>query len=60
VLATALAGLAGGAAALADRAQAAAAAGDLRLAGDLAELAALAAPDDAAVHLWGARSLRGL
>jgi alkyl sulfatase BDS1-like metallo-beta-lactamase superfamily hydrolase len=50
VLATALAGLAGGAATLADRAQAAAAAGDLRLAGDLAELAALAAPDDAAVH----------
>ena len=50
VLAAALAGLAGGAAALADRAQAAAAAGDLRLAGDLAELAALAAPDDAAVH----------
>ena len=44
VLAAALAGLAGGAAALADRAQAAAAAGDLRLAGDLAELAALAAP----------------
>jgi len=50
VLAAALAELAGGAAALADRAQAAAAAGDLRLAGDLAELAALAAPDDVAVH----------
>ena len=50
VLAAALAGLAGGAAALADRAQAAAAAGDLRLAGDLAELAALAASDDLAVH----------
>ena len=50
VLATALAGLAGGAAALADRARASAAAGDLRLAGDLAELAALAAPDDPAVH----------
>ena len=50
VLATALAELAGGAAALADRAQAAAVAGDLRLAGDLAELAAFAAPDDAAVH----------
>jgi Alkyl sulfatase dimerisation len=50
VLATALAELAGGAAALADRAQAAAAAGDLRLAGDLAELAALAAPGDAAVR----------
>jgi len=50
VLATALAELAGGAAALADRAQAAAAAGDLRLAGDLAELAVLASPDDAAVH----------
>ena len=50
VLATALAELAGGAAALADQAQAAAAAGDLRLAGDLAELAVLASPDDAAVH----------
>jgi glyoxylase-like metal-dependent hydrolase (beta-lactamase superfamily II) len=35
---------------LADRARAAAAAGDLRLAGDLVELAALAAPDDPAVH----------
>lgn len=50
VLATALAELAGGAAVLADRARAAAAAGDLRLAGDLAELAALAAPHDPAVH----------
>ena len=59
VLATALAGLAGGAAALADRAQAAAAAGDLRLAGDLAELAALAAPDDAAVHQVARGGQRG-
>jgi alkyl sulfatase BDS1-like metallo-beta-lactamase superfamily hydrolase len=50
VLATALAELAGGASVLADRAATAAVAGDLRLAGDLAELAMLAAPDDAAVH----------
>jgi alkyl sulfatase BDS1-like metallo-beta-lactamase superfamily hydrolase len=42
--------LAGGAARLAERAVALADAGDLRLAGHLAELAALAAPDDAAVH----------
>jgi alkyl sulfatase BDS1-like metallo-beta-lactamase superfamily hydrolase len=48
-----LADLAGGAAALADRAAALLAAGDdesLRLAGNLAELACLAAPDDTGVH----------
>jgi alkyl sulfatase BDS1-like metallo-beta-lactamase superfamily hydrolase len=48
-----LASLAGGAAALADRASALLAAGDdasLRLAGNLAEIASLAAPDDAGVH----------
>jgi alkyl sulfatase BDS1-like metallo-beta-lactamase superfamily hydrolase len=50
LLATALAELSGGATALASRAASAAAAGDLRLAGDLAELAVLAAPDDAGVH----------
>jgi alkyl sulfatase BDS1-like metallo-beta-lactamase superfamily hydrolase len=50
VLAGELAALAGGAAVLADRASALAAAGDLRLAGHLAELAAQAAPDDAGVH----------
>jgi glyoxylase-like metal-dependent hydrolase (beta-lactamase superfamily II) len=52
-LARQLAELAGGAGALADRAGALAASGgddDLRLAGHLAELAALAAPDDAGVH----------
>ncbi len=49
-LATELASLAGGAGVLADRAAALAAAGDLRLAGHLAELAAQAAPDDAGVH----------
>jgi glyoxylase-like metal-dependent hydrolase (beta-lactamase superfamily II) len=49
-LATELADLAGGAAKLAARAVALAEAGDLRLAGHLAEMAALAAPDDAAVH----------
>jgi alkyl sulfatase BDS1-like metallo-beta-lactamase superfamily hydrolase len=49
-LAAELASLAGGAARLASRAQELAAAGDLRLAGHLAELAAQAAPDDAAVH----------
>jgi alkyl sulfatase BDS1-like metallo-beta-lactamase superfamily hydrolase len=42
--------LAGGAGALASRAQELASAGDLRLAGHLAEMAALAAPGDAAVH----------
>jgi alkyl sulfatase BDS1-like metallo-beta-lactamase superfamily hydrolase len=48
-----LASLAGGAAALADRANVLLAAGDdasLRLAGNLAEIASLAAPDDAGVH----------
>ena len=52
-LAEELATLAGGAQKLADRAVALASTGadrDLRLAGHLAELAALAAPDDAAVH----------
>ena len=45
-----LAALAGGADRLAARARALADEGDLRLAGHLAELAALAAPDDRAVH----------
>jgi alkyl sulfatase BDS1-like metallo-beta-lactamase superfamily hydrolase len=45
-----LAELAGGAGQLADRALELMEAGDLRLAGHLAELAALAAPDDAGVH----------
>ena len=49
-LAAALAGLAGGAHVLAGRAREAADSGDLRLAGDLAELAALASPADAAVQ----------
>jgi alkyl sulfatase BDS1-like metallo-beta-lactamase superfamily hydrolase len=49
-LARALADLAGGATRLADRAAELAAAGDLRVAGHLAELAAQAAPDDAGVH----------
>lgn len=52
-LATELADLAGGASALAARAEALAAEDDdrsLRLAGHLAELAAMAAPDDAGVH----------
>ncbi len=48
-LAAELAALAGGAAVLADRATSLAAEGDLRLAGHLAEFAALAAPDDAGV-----------
>ena len=59
-----LASLAGGANVLADRASAIAAAGDddsLRLAGHLAEIAALAAPEDAGVHraraeVFGARA----
>jgi alkyl sulfatase BDS1-like metallo-beta-lactamase superfamily hydrolase len=56
-----VAALAGGAAVLASRAQELAAAGDLRLAGHLAEMAAQAAPDDAAVHaaraeVFGARA----
>jgi glyoxylase-like metal-dependent hydrolase (beta-lactamase superfamily II) len=50
VLATEVAALAGGAGTLAARALAAADAGDLRLAGQLAEWAAQAAPDDHAVH----------
>ena len=45
-----MATLAGGATRLAERAAELAAAGDLRLAGHLAELAAQAAPDDAGVH----------
>jgi alkyl sulfatase BDS1-like metallo-beta-lactamase superfamily hydrolase len=49
-LAAEIAALAGGAGVLADRAAELAAAGDLRLAGHLAELAAQAAPDDAGVH----------
>ncbi|MEZ5145297.1 MAG: alkyl sulfatase dimerization domain-containing protein [Acidimicrobiales bacterium] len=49
-LATELADLAGGPGALAARAEALAAAGELRLAGHLAELAAAAAPDDKGVH----------
>jgi glyoxylase-like metal-dependent hydrolase (beta-lactamase superfamily II) len=49
-LAQELAALAGGAGTLARRASELAAAGDLRLAGHLAELAAQAAPDDKAVH----------
>jgi alkyl sulfatase BDS1-like metallo-beta-lactamase superfamily hydrolase len=60
-LAQELADLAGGASRLAQRAQELAAAGDLRLAGHLAELAAQAAPDDAGVHavraeVFGARA----
>ncbi len=60
-LASEIASLAGGAARLADRARELASAGDLRLAGHLAELAALAAPDDAGVHaaraeVFGARA----
>jgi alkyl sulfatase BDS1-like metallo-beta-lactamase superfamily hydrolase len=50
VLAAELASLAGGAGRLAERAREVAAAGDLRLAGHLAELAAQAAPDDKGVH----------
>ena len=48
-LATELADLAGGASVLADRATTLAAEGDLRLAGHLAEFAALAAPDDTGI-----------
>ncbi|GAA4911716.1 alkyl/aryl-sulfatase [Nonomuraea thailandensis] len=50
VLARSVAALAGGPAALADAALRALADGDERLAGHLAELAALAAPDDTGVH----------
>jgi alkyl sulfatase BDS1-like metallo-beta-lactamase superfamily hydrolase len=53
-LARELADLAGGATRLAERARELAAAGELRLAGHLAELAAQAAPDDKGVH--GARA----
>jgi alkyl sulfatase BDS1-like metallo-beta-lactamase superfamily hydrolase len=61
VLAAELAQLAGGAGVLAKRAQELAATGDLRLAGHLAEMAALAAPDDSGVHaaraeVFGARA----
>ena len=49
-LAAELASLAGGASRLADRASALVEEGDLRLACHLAELAALAAPEDAGVH----------
>jgi alkyl sulfatase BDS1-like metallo-beta-lactamase superfamily hydrolase len=49
-LAAEVAALVGGASVLADRALAVADAGDLRLAGHLAELAASAAPGDAGVH----------
>lgn len=49
-LATELAALAGGAGVLAERARAVAGAGDLRLAGHLAELAVQADPDDPALH----------
>ena len=61
VLARELADLAGGATVLADRAAALSAAGDHRLAGHLAELAALAAPSDTGVHavradVFGARA----
>ncbi len=49
-LAAELAAIAGGAAKLAKRALALAEAGELRLAGHLAETAALAAPDDSDVH----------
>ena len=60
-LATELADLAGGAGRLADRARELAGAADdasLRLAGHLAELAALAAPDDPAVHAARAEVFR--
>ena len=49
-MAAELASLAGGASRLAQRAVELAEAGELRVAGHLAELAALAAPDDAGVH----------
>jgi alkyl sulfatase BDS1-like metallo-beta-lactamase superfamily hydrolase len=60
-LASELASLAGGATRLAERAREVAAAGDLRLAGHLAELAAQAAPNDQGVHavraeVFGARA----
>lgn len=49
-VATEIASLAGGAGALAERAEAVAATGDLRLAGHLIEYAGLAAPHDPTVH----------
>ncbi len=60
-IATEMASLAGGATRLAERAEELAAAGDLRLAGHLAELAAQAAPDDPGIHkvraeVFGARA----
>jgi len=60
-LAAEIAALAGGANRLAERARELASAGDLRLAGHLAELAAQAAPDDGGVHavraeVFGARA----
>jgi alkyl sulfatase BDS1-like metallo-beta-lactamase superfamily hydrolase len=60
-IAAEVASLAGGAGRLAERAAELAAAGDLRLAGHLAELAAQAAPDDPGVHevraeVFGARA----
>jgi alkyl sulfatase BDS1-like metallo-beta-lactamase superfamily hydrolase len=60
-----VAALAGGAPALAARALELAGAGDLRLACELAEMAALAAPDDTRVHgaraeIYGARAKREL
>lgn len=62
-LARELAALAGGPSVLADRAAALSEAGDHRLAGHLAELAALAAPSDTGVHavraaVFGARARR--
>ncbi len=59
--ATEIAGLVGGATRLAERALDVAATGDMRLAGQLAELAAQAAPDDVGVHaaraeIFGARA----
>ncbi len=56
-LATELARLAGGAGVLAERAEALSDAGDHRLAGHLAEYAALAAPGDPGVHRDGAAVL---
>ena len=60
-IAAEMASLAGGATRLAERATELAAAGDLRLAGHLAELAVQAAPDDAGAHrvraeVFGARA----
>jgi len=60
-LAAEIASLAGGSGRLAERARELAAAGDLRLAGHLAEFAAQAAPDDKGVHaaraeVFGARA----